>query len=215
MASKVDFTLDVQVRADKGKGASRRLRRSDLVPGIIYGGKAEPQTVATDHDSFMNKLKHEAFYSHILTVNIAGKPQQAILRALHRDPVKPRLLHFDLQRVSADDIIHMMVPVHFINEEIAPGVKAGGQVNHAITSLEVVCAAKNLPEYLEVDLAGLELGHSIHLTEIKLPSGVTLAELTHGEGHDHAVVTIAAPRGAAEEEAAAPAAEGEGATPAS
>ncbi len=198
----IDFSLDAALRTDLGKGASRRLRRTNQVPGIIYGGTEAPTTISVAHNELIRKLQEEAFYSHILTINLDGKKQKAVLKDLHRHPAREEILHLDLQRVSDDEIIHMHVPVHFLNEESAPGVKAGGQVVHAFTSLEVTCKAKDLPEYIEVDMGALELGGSIHLTEISLPAGVSLVELSHGEGHDQSIVSIKGKGGAAAEEAA-------------
>ena len=197
--SNVDFSLDATLRTDMGKGASRRLRRENMVPGIIYGGTEEPTAITVAHNALIRKLQEEAFYSHILTVNVDGKAQKAVLKDLHRHPARDEVLHLDLQRVSENEVIHMNVPVHFINEESAPGVKAGGQVVHAFTSLEITCKAKDLPEFIEVDMAEVELGGAIHLSEIKLPKGVTLVELTHGEDHDQSIVSIKSKGGAAEE----------------
>ncbi len=198
--STVDFSLDVTLRTDLGKGASRRLRLTNLVPGIIYGGKEEPTSVSIAHNVLTRKLQDEAFYSHILTINVEGKACKAVLKDLHRHPARDAILHFDLQRVSDNDIIHMHVPIHFVNEESAPGVKAGGQVVHACSNLNVTCQAKSLPEFIEIDMAALEIGDSIHLSEITLPDGVSLAELAHGEGHDQSIVSIKAKGGGLEEE---------------
>lgn len=196
--SNVDFSLDAALRTDLGKGASRRLRRINQVPGIIYGGTEEPTAISVAHNELIRKLQEEAFYSHILTINVDGKAQKAVLKDLHRHPARDEVLHLDLQRVSENEVIHMHVPVHFINEETAPGVKSGGQIVHAFTSLEVTCKAKDLPEFIEVDMAEVELGGSIHLSEITLPKGVNLVELSHGEGHDQSIVSIKGKGGAAE-----------------
>jgi len=197
--STVDFSLNAVLRTDLGKGASRRLRRTNQVPGIIYGGGEEPTAISVAHNELARKLQEEAFYSHILTVDVDGNKSKVVLKDLHRHPARDAVLHLDLQRVSDDEVIHMQVPVHFTNEETAPGVKAGGQVIHAATSLEIACKAKELPEFIEVDMGALELGGSIHLSEITLPAGVTLVELTHGESHDQSIVSIKGKGGAAEE----------------
>ncbi len=212
--STVDFSLDVSLRTDLGKGASRRLRLTNLVPGIIYGGKEEPTSVSIAHNVLARKLQDEAFYSHILTVNVEGKVCKAVLKDLHRHPARDAILHFDLQRVSDDDIIHMQVPIHFVNEESAPGVKAGGQVVHACSSLNITCQAKALPEYIEVDMSTLEIGGSIHLSEVVLPEGASLVELTHGEGHDQSIVSIKAKGGGSEEASTDDTAAGETEAPA-
>lgn len=202
----VNFTLDATVRTDMRKGASRRLRRANQVPGIIYGGHAEPLAITTGHNEFVHKLEHEAFYSHILTVTIDGKAEQAVLKDLQRHPFKPVIMHFDLQRVLANEKIHMHVPLHFINEAISLGVKEGGVVSHTVTSVDVTCLPKDLPEYIEVDLASVKIGGSVHLSDLVLPAGVELVELSHGAEHDLAVAHIFAPRTGGAEEAAAPSA---------
>jgi large subunit ribosomal protein L25 len=161
----------------------------------------------------LHQLENEAFLSHILTVKVGGSEEQAIVKDLQRHPSKPRVLHMDLLRVSAKEKIRVTVPLHFLNEDIAPGVKAGGLVAHSLTEVEVSCLPKDLPEFLEVDLADVDLDGILHLTDIKLPSGVELVELTHGEGHDLPVISIHMPRAGKEieEEEAGEVAEGEAA----
>ena len=206
----VDFNITAESRQDVGKGASRRLRHAGKVPGILYGSGKDPVAFTVVHDDLMHHLEHEAFYSHILTVTLDGKAEKAVLKDLQRHPAKPKILHVDFLRVGAKDVIHMQVPVHFINEDSSVGVKAGGLVSHLMTTVEITCKAGDLPEYLEVDLANLDVGSSLHLSDIELPKGVTITALTHGPDHDLPVVSINAPKGggAAEEETAAPAAEG-------
>jgi large subunit ribosomal protein L25 len=210
----VTFELNAEVRTDVGKGASRRLRHANKIPAVIYGGDKDPVSLTMDHDKLFHALDNEAFYSHILTINVDGKGEKAILRDLQRHPSKPTVMHADFQRVSATEKIHMNVPLHFENEDTAVGVKdQGGLISHNATDVEVLCLAQNLPEYITVDVAGLELGHSLHLSDITLPEGVELVQLSHD--HDLAVVTIHKPRAAAvveevEEEAGEAAAEGEG-----
>jgi len=186
-------------RSDQGKGASRRLRREGMVPGIIYGGGKDPEMFATGHNELIQHLDHEAFYSHILTVKVDGKPQKVVLKDLQRHPAKPFVTHMDLLRVAEGDRIKMHVPLHFLNEDTAPGVKAGGLVSHTMTDVEVICEAKDLPEYIEVDLGGMNVGDIIHLTDLTLPEGVALVALSHGdvEEHDAAVVSIHTARGGA------------------
>ncbi len=194
-----NFEIIAVSRSDQGKGASRRLRREGMVPGIIYGGGKDPEMFATKHNELIQHLDHEAFYSHILSVKMDGKSEKVVLKDLQRHPSKPFIQHLDLLRVADSDRIKMHVPLHFLNEDTAPGVKAGGQVSHTLTDVEVVCAARDLPEFIEVDLGSLEVGDIIHLTELKLPEGVTLVALSHGDPaeHDAAVVSIHTPRGAA------------------
>ncbi|MGD8743674.1 MAG: 50S ribosomal protein L25/general stress protein Ctc [Granulosicoccaceae bacterium] len=210
----VTFELEAQLRTDVGKGASRRLRHANKIPAVMYGGGQDPVSLTLDHDPLLHALENEAFYSHVLTIKVDGKPNKAILRDLHRHPAKPRILHADFQRVSEKDKIHMQVPLHFLNEEIAPGVKIdGGMVTRNMSELEVTCLAKDLPEYIEVDLAELHAGHSLHISDITLPEGVESVALSYGAEHDLPVVSIQVKRGGAEEEeveAGEAAAEGEG-----
>ena len=195
------FVVEAEPRTDLGKGASRRLRREGKVPGVIYGAGKEPASISLEHHVLQHQLENEAFFSHILTVKYGKNEEQAILKDLQRHPSKPVITHVDLQRVSAKEKIRVHVPLHFLNEETAPGVKAGGLVSHNITEVEVSCLPKDLPEFLEVDLGNLNLDEVVHLSNIPLPKGVELVELLHGEGHDQSVITIHLPRGAKEEEA--------------
>ena len=183
------FELQAEVRSGQGKGASRRLRRSGKVPAILYGGEAAPQPVMLDHQRLLHSLENEAFYSHILTVDIGGVKQQVVLRDLQRHPFKHRILHVDLLRVSETTKIRVQVPLHFLGEEIAPGVKeAGGLVSHDLNDVAVECLPKHLPEFIAVDVSALNIGDSLHLSNLVLPEGVEIPELTRG--HDHVVVSI-------------------------
>jgi len=194
-----NFEIIAVAREDAGKGASRRLRREGMVPGIIYGGDAEPQMVSTKHNVLLQHLEHEAFYSHILSVNVDGKAQKVVLRDLQRHPAKPFVTHFDLQRVSATERLKMNVPLHFMGEDTAPGVKAGGDVSHNMTDVEIICLAKDLPEYIEVDLSGLDIGDVFHLSGLVLPAGVELTAHIDEE-HDLPVAAVHAKRVVVEEE---------------
>lgn len=196
--STTDFVVETQSRSDLGKGASRRLRHEGKVPAIIYGGDVEPQIVSIEHHKLVKQLESEAFYSQILTVNVDGKGTKAVLKDLQRHPSKPIVLHADFLRVSAKDKLHMNVPLHFINEDKAPGVAEGGLLTHSMNNVEIICQADQLPEYLEVDVAHLETGHALHLSDIKLPAGVELVALSHGPDHDLPVASIKT-RGAVEE----------------
>ena len=181
--------------ARTGKGASRRLRRADKVPGIIYGGKGDPVAIEMDHNKVNNLADYEGFYSHILTLDIDGKKEQCILKDMQRHPYKPKLTHLDFQRVEKGHKLHTNIPLHFLNETTAKGVKEeGGVIVHHVNDVEVLVLPKDLPEYLEVDIADLSIGDTIHLTDLNLPNGVELVELTKGEDHDQAVVSITAPR---------------------
>ncbi len=192
------FILEAEVRHDLGKGASRRLRHTGKIPAVIYGGNKEPVSLTLDHISLIHKLENEAFFSHILTVKVGGVEESAIVKDLQRHPSKPTVMHMDLLRVSATEIFRVHMPLHFTNEEQSPGVREGGLVTHNITEVEIACLPKDLPEYLEVDLSGLVLDGIVHLTDIKLPAGVAIVELTHGEGHDQPIASIHMPRAAKE-----------------
>ena len=200
----IDFTLDAESRSDMGKGASRRLRRTGRVPAIVYGAGAEPESISLDHNKVMHDLENESFYSHVLTLNVSGKPQNVILRDLQRHPAKPIIMHMDFLRVRDDQEIHIHVPLHFMGEDVCPGVKLeGGQISHNMIEVEVTCLPKNIPEFIEVDVSELHMGDSIHLSEMKLPEGIALTALSHGEGHDQQVVNVHATKVAVEEDAPA------------
>ncbi len=199
---KVDFTLTAEHRTDVGKGASRRLRHAGKIPAVMYGAGEDPVSLTLDHDSFMHRLEHEAFYSHILTLSVDGKTYKAVLKDLQRHPAKSRMLHADFLRVGENDVIHMSVPLHFIGEDVAPGVKTGGLVSHLMSSVEIICKAGELPEFLEVDLSALEAGDSLHLSDIKLPAVAVIAALQHGEDHDLPVASIHMPRGTSSDDEA-------------
>jgi large subunit ribosomal protein L25 len=207
----ISFELNAEPRTDTGKGASRRLRHAGKIPAIMYGGNKDPEALTLNHNEVIRNLEHEAFYSHILTIKVGGSETRAVLRDLQRHPSKPFVQHMDLQRVSETEKIRMHVPLHFLGEEVAPGVKAGGMVSHEIIEVEVECLPKDLPEYIEVDISGMDVGDSLHLSDLKMPQGAVLLELARGEGHDLGVVSIHAKRGTEEvEEEAAPEAAAEG-----
>ena len=199
-----DFVLDAQARDDLGKGASRRLRRLEgLVPGIVYGGSKNPVNISINHKDLIKHPENEAFYSHIISLNIAGKAEDVILKDLQRHPSKTQVLHADFLRVSKSTKLHTNVPLHFINEATSKGVKLqGGKVVHNLVQLEVSCLPANLPEFIEVDLGEMEVGQILHISDLKLPKGVTSVALSHGADHDLAVVTMLKPKGGADEEAA-------------
>ena len=199
------------MREDKGKGASRRLRRqADMIPAIIYGAGKDPISLSIAHKDIHKACENEAFFSHILTINAGGSAEQAILKDLQRHPAKDRIMHADFLRVQMDQEITVEVPLHFINEDKCVGVKqGGGQISHNMTSVEITCLPGNLPEYIEVDIEAVEVGSSIHMSEISLPEGVTIPSLQHGDDHDHVVVSVHEPKRAAEPEAADEAAAGD------
>ena len=198
------FELSAETRESIGTGASRRLRRlENRVPAILYGAGEAPQPLSIDHNQLLRALENEAFYSHILTINLDGKPQKAVLKDLQRHPYKPRIVHLDLLRITAKEKITMSVPLHFKGETIAPGVKdAGGILARLLNNVEVRCLPDALPEYIEIDVSHLGLDESIHLSQIPLPEGVELIALTHED--DRPVVNIHIPRAVEEETTAAP-----------
>ncbi len=193
------FELNATVRADLGKGASRRLRRlAEMVPAIIYGEGIPAVNISIPHKDIQKALTNEAFYSHIITLHVDGKPEQVVIKALQRHPAKPRIMHADFQRVSADRAIVVAVPLHFINEDKCKGVKiGGGSIIKALNELQISCLPNDLPEYIEVDLSDLGLGEAIHISQIKLPKGVSSVDLAHGHDSDNSVVSVLAPRGIA------------------
>ncbi len=191
-----DFNLQCQTRDLQGKGASRRLRHQNLVPAVIYGGDAPAQSIAIPFNQLIKSLESEAFYSHILTLDVAGQSEQVILKALQRHPSKGIPMHADFLRVNANQPITVRVPLHYLNQDSAIGVKQqGGAVSIIATEVEISTLPANLPEYLEVDLAAVEVGTTLHLSDIKLPQGVTLVELSHGADHDQAIANIHAIKG--------------------
>jgi large subunit ribosomal protein L25 len=179
--------IKAQLRADMGKGASRRLRREGLVPGIIYGAHKDPEMVSLVHTDLLQHLEQEAFYSSILSLEVEDKPVQVILKDLQRHPAKPFLLHVDFQRVSATEKLRTRVPLHFTGEDDAPAVKGGGGVSHLQTDVEISCLPANLPEYIDVDVSALDIGDTIMLSGLLLPEGVELVgadnDLPVARGH--------------------------------
>lgn len=206
------FELNCTVRTEQGKGASRRLRRlENQIPAILYGGDEDPVNLSIQHDDILHATDNEAFFSHIITLNIGKKKQKAIIKDLQRHPAKPFIIHADFQRVSDKQAIVVQVPIHFVNEEKCAGVRLeGGRLIKTLTEIEVSCLPKDLPEYLEVDVLELQIGDSVHLSDIPLPEGVTSVALAHGdEDSDLSVAIVQAPRSVVEEEAEEAAAEGE------
>ncbi|MCT7360718.1 50S ribosomal protein L25/general stress protein Ctc [Thalassolituus pacificus] len=205
-----EFNLSAELREDAGKGASRRLRRENAVPAIVYGGKAggndrKPQAIVLKANELNKVLENEAFYSSVITLTIGEKTEQVVLKDLQRHPSKAMIWHADFLRVSKTTKIKAHVPLHFLNEESCVGVKTGGgKIAHQLTSLDIICNAGDLPEFIEVDLANVEAGSVVHLSDLKLPKGVESLALSHGPEHDTSVVTVIAPKGGdSEEEAAA------------
>ncbi|HEY6772875.1 MAG TPA: 50S ribosomal protein L25/general stress protein Ctc [Oxalicibacterium sp.] len=189
-------------RKELGTGASRRQRIAGMTPGIVYGGTAAPLNVSLDHNALYHALKKEAFHSSILDLEVDGKAEKVLLRDFQMHAYKQLVLHVDFQRVDATQKIHVKVPLHFVNAEISPAVKlSGGIISHVTSELDVSCLPGDLPEYVEVDLANLDVGHSIHLADIKLPKGVSAVQ--HGGEENPTIATAAVPAGKASDEAAA------------
>lgn len=210
----ISFNLSAELRSDKGKGASRRLRRLGKVPGILYGAGEGPVQLSFNHNEVQNSLAHEAFYSHILKIKVGKDEHQAIIKDLQRHPAKPVIMHLDFLRVKDDIEIRVHVPLHFKNEKEAVGVKTqGGVVSHNMIEVEIACLPRYLPEFIEVDVIALELNHALHLSDLKLPEGVRVVQLAYGEEHNLPVVSVHHPRIEVEEEKPA-AATAEGAAPA-
>ena len=200
------FALSAVKRTDKGKGASRRLRRTQgLTPAIVYGADKEPLNISIIQKDLIKQLQNEAFYAHIIDLNVDGASEKVVLKALQRHPVSNFPIHADFLRVDGTHKLTMHIPLHFINEDVCVGVKQGGGIiNHQANDLEVSCLAKDLPEFIEVDLANVAVGQSVHISDIKLPEGVESVALSHGENHDHSIVAVLPPKGGAadgEEEA--------------
>ncbi len=199
------FELQAEVREDMGKGASRRLRRlADQVPAIIYGGKKDPQPLTLIRKDLEKALENEAFYSHVLSIQVGKTKEKAILKDLQRHPAKDSVMHADFLRVDDKVAIKVHVPIHFMNEEESIGVKTeGGIVQHQNTDIEILCLPGLIPEYIEVDMLEVETGQIVHLSDVTLPEGVTSVALALGEDHDLAIASINAPRGSSEDDEAA------------
>jgi large subunit ribosomal protein L25 len=194
--------INANKRELQGSSASRRLRRANRVPGILYGGKSAPQMIEFNHNELYQAMRKEAFHSSVINMNIEGATEMCLLRDVQMHAYKLQIKHVDFQRIDATQIIHQKVPLHFINADIAPGVKiGGGMVQHAFTELDVKCLPKDLPEFIEVDLKDLQAGQALHLSQVALPAGVELAH--HGEGDPVIAGVVVRGAGAAADEVAA------------
>ncbi len=215
-----NIQLNAEPRADSGKGASRRLRRTDRVPAIVYGGDTDPQSISLDHDKFSHELENEAIYTQLIDLNIGKEKDEVILRDLQRHPYKNRIMHADFFRIDKKTPIKIVVPIHVHNADDCVGVKQdGGMMTQLTTEIEIIALPKNLPEYLEIDAGNLHLGESLHLSDIKVPEGVEIVALTHVEETEHddhdlgvlSVVKTRAEEEISDEAPAAPEMEGEAA----
>ena len=196
------FEISAAKREAQGTGASRRLRRMGRVPGIVYGGETGPQNIELDHKDLFQSLRNEKFHASILTLDLGGTKHQVLLRAVNMHPFKMQVQHVDFQRVSKDKKIHMKVPLHFVNAEKSAGVKEqGGIASHVLNELDIVCFPDDLPEFIEVDLSSLTVGHSLHVRDLALPKGV---ELSLHKNENPVVATVVIPALVVEEEVAAP-----------
>ena len=194
------FKLDATVRTDLGKGSSRRLRHEGKVPAIIYGAGKEPVSITLDHNKVHQAQEFEAFYSHVLVIDIDGKKEEALLKDMQRHPFKPKVTHIDFLRIVAGEKLTTNVPLHFINEDKADAIKLeGGHAERHMNDIEVSCLPKDLPEFIEVDLANVALGQTLHISDLTFPKGVESVDLTKGEDHDLAVVTVKQAKGPAVE----------------
>ena len=191
------FELNAQTRTLQGSGASRRLRRANKVPGIIYGGSAAPEVIELEHNELLLALRKEAFHSSIISIKLGGKEQSVLLRDAQMHPYKPLVLHVDFLRVDTTHAIHQKVPLHFINADIAVGVKiGGGVVSHAMNEIDVTCLPQDLPAFIEVDLKDLDAGQTLHVSQLVFPNGVK--PVMHGDD-DPVVVAITVKKAAAAE----------------
>ena len=194
-------------RNSEGRGASRRMRRIGKAPGIVYGGPTPPQPIELDHNALIHALRNEAFHSSILTMKVDGASTQVLLRDVQMHPFRNEVLHVDFQRIDPSRKIHMKVPLHFVNEGMSPAVKTEGAiVSHVMTEIDIACLPKDLPEFIEVDLSGLDTGHSLHVSGVALPPGVSIVSRRSG---DPVVATAVVPKAVVETEEVA--AEGEAA----
>jgi len=189
------YTLDAEMRDDLGKGASRRLRRENKIPAVLYGAGRPAWSLTLKEFQLARNLQEEAFYAAIIELTLDGKQQKVFLRDLQRHPAKETVMHVDLQRVRDDVEMTVILPLHYLNEDVAHGVKMeGGQIMHNAVDIEVTCLPGVLPQYIEVDMADIKLGESVHLSSVKLPEGVVSTQLSYGEDHDQPIASIITPK---------------------
>jgi large subunit ribosomal protein L25 len=193
------FEFVAESREQSGKSVARRSRRQGNVPAVIYGGLTTPQMLVLNHNEVIKHLAHEAVYSHVLDVTIDGKKEQAILKGVQRHPARVQILHLDFLRINMSEMLKVHVPLHFINEHASVGGKKGGIAAHSMIDIEVSCLPSFLPEYLEVNLAHLDIGETIHLSDILLPVGIEILALSQGPEHDLPVVSMMASKASKDE----------------
>jgi large subunit ribosomal protein L25 len=208
------FELQAEFREDMGKGASRRLRRAGKVPAVVYGGNADPRAITVSHQELLRQVENEAFFSNVITLKVGDVEQGAIVKDMQRHPAKKIIMHIDFQRIIAGETIRMTVPLHFVGEDVAPGAKLeGGVFSHLKNDVDIQCLPKDLPEFIEVNVTEMKLDELLHLSDLTLPKGVELPDLTHGDENDLAVVSLHRPakvKSVDEEAAADDAADAEG-----
>ncbi|MEM8984487.1 MAG: 50S ribosomal protein L25/general stress protein Ctc [Pseudomonadota bacterium] len=193
MSDKLD--LVAEIREDQGKGASRRLRRQGKVPAILYGGNRPPRALTLDHNKLLRQMQEESFYSSVLTIKAGERTQPAIVKDIQRHPAKQQILHIDLQRILEDERIRMNVPLHFLNEETAVGIKQnGGVASKLMTEVEITCLPADLPEYFEIDVADVDVDQMLHLTDIKTSGSVEIVQLAQGDDHDQPIFAVNMPK---------------------
>lgn len=185
-----DFVVNAVARSDEGKGASRRLRLQGLIPAVVYGGEGEPASISLKHNKIVKALEDEAFYSSIITLEVDGAEEEVVLKDLQRHPYKAIIMHADFMRITRGQTMKFTVPLHFENEDQCPGVKDGGSVARSMTDVEINVLPRHLPEFIAVDLSKLDIGGTVHLSDLPLPESAEIIALTHGEDHDLPVVTI-------------------------
>lgn len=196
-----EFTLAAESRSDMGKGASRRLRKAEKVPAVIYGAKKGAVSIQLKHSDVLKSSSQESFYSQILSLSVNGKAERVVLKDMQRHPYKPFIMHMDFQRVDESAALTIRIPVHFLNEEDCIGVKQeGGVISHLMTEIEITCLPKDLPEFIEIDILNLSIGDAVHLADLTLPEGVGITSITSGGDGAAAVVQVAMPRMVEEEE---------------
>jgi large subunit ribosomal protein L25 len=195
----MSIELNAELRNDMGKGASRRLRHANKLPGILYGAGKDPVNLTLEQKDMQYHLHNEAFYTQIITLNVGGSKEEVLLKDLQHHPARQDIMHVDFARVDAAKAVHTHVPLHFINEEVAPGVKTeGGVISHVVTDVEVVCLPNDIPEFIEVDLSGMHVGDIIHLSDLNMPANVEVLALKQGEEYDSAVASMHTRKGGGE-----------------
>jgi large subunit ribosomal protein L25 len=186
-----NLQLAAEIRNNVGKNISRRLRHEGNVPAIIYGIGKKPEALTLKHNEVIKALENEDFFTQIISLNVNGKPEQVVLKDLQRHPYRAtQIMHIDFMRIKAGEKITMRIPLHFIGEQVAPGIKLGGIITHSISEVEVKCLPSDLPKYIDVDMSNMELNNIVHMSDLKLPKGVELTELTHGEEHNLPIATL-------------------------